>query len=355
MLFKSLRNEQIRQMIDAEQVFNGYRSARSELDARFPGSMSWKTIAGGTYLYRKVHGASRSLGPKSPETEKTYESFRNGRARQRDLVRGLATRLDEMAPVNRALGIGRVPLVGARVLRQLDGSGLLGRAIHVVGTNALYAYERMAGVRIDSGLVATGDVDLLLDARRSLKIAAPAVSSEGLLGLLRKADTSFSLIGRRSFRAVNRDGFMVDLIKPAPGNRFAEASHSRLGDDDDLHAVEIEGLAWLVNSPKQRVVVIDDRGYPLDMAVPDPRAFALHKVWLAARADREPAKRQRDGAQAKLVAGMVAERLPNLRFDADDLSALPAALRRAAANLNSGPESRSEQPDRDDGGLEPGW
>lgn len=349
MLFSDLRNDQIRQVIDAEQVFSGYRSARGELDARFAGSMSWKTIAGGSYLYRKVHGASRSLGPKSPETEGIYENFRDGRARQRDLVRGLAARLDEMAPVNRALGIGRVPLIGARVLRQLDGSGLLGRALHVVGTNALYAYERMAGVRIDSGLVATGDVDLLLDARRALKIAAPGLSSEGLLGLLRKADTSFSLMGRRSFRAVNRDGFMVDLIKPALKDRLVGADRSGFGGDNDLHAVEIEGLAWLVNSPKQRVIVIDDRGYPLAMAVPDPRAFALHKAWLAARRDREPNKRQRDAAQAKLVAGMVKERLPNLRFDADDLSALPAALRRAAATLHA------EQGDRDDGRLEPGW
>ncbi|GJE71080.1 GSU2403 family nucleotidyltransferase fold protein [Methylorubrum podarium] len=349
MLFSDLRNEQIRQTIDAEQVFSGYRSARGELDTRFAGSMSWKSIAGGTYLYRKVHGASRSLGPKSPETEQIYESFQSGRTRQRDLVRGLATRLDEMAPVNRALGIGRVPLVSARVLRQLDGSGLLGRAIHVVGTNALYAYERMAGIRIDSGLVATGDVDLLLDARRTLKIAAPGLSSEGLLGLLRKADTSFSLMGRRSFRAVNRDGFMVDLIKPSPRDRLTDADRASLGGDDDLHAVEIEGLAWLVNSPKQRVVVIDDRGYPLIMAVPDPRAFALHKAWLAGREDRELGKRQRDAAQAKLVAGMVAERLPHLRFDADDLSALPVALRRAAANL------RSEPDDGEDGRLEPGW
>ncbi|CAO4144599.1 Nucleotidyltransferase [Methylorubrum thiocyanatum] len=352
MFFSDLRNDQIRQMIDVEQVFSGYRVARGQLDARFAGSMSWKTVAGRTYLYRKLRGANRSLGPESPETERIYESFQSGRTRQRDLVRGLADRLDEMSPVNRALGIGRIPMVGARLLRQLDGSGLLGRAIHVVGTHALYAYERIAGVRIDSGLVATGDVDLLLDARRKLKIAAPGLSNEGLLGLLRKADNSFTLMGRRSFRAVNRDGFMVDLIKPLSRNPFADIGHSCLGGDDDLHAVEIDGLSWLVNSPKDRVVVIDDRGYPLEMSVPDPRAFALHKAWLATREDREPAKRQRDEAQAKLVAGMVAVRLPNRRFDADDLSALPVRIRRAAASLL--PEmTNTEKVDSD--ALDPKW
>lgn len=352
MPYNELRNDQVRQIIDVQQVFEAYRAARSELDARFAGSMSWKTISGGTYLYRKVDGSNRSLGAKSPETEQAYQSFQEGRARQRDRVQNLARRLDELAPVNRALGIGRMPSVSARVVRLLDGSGLLGRAINIVGTNALYAYERMAGVQVDSGLMATGDVDLLLDSRSRLKLAAPEISSEGLLGLLRKADSSFSPMGRKSYRAVNKDGFMVDLIKPAPKDRFSTAGRTSIGGDEDLHAVEIEGLAWLVNSPKQRAIVIDDRGYPLEMSVPDPRAFALHKAWLASREDREPAKRQRDEGQAKLVAQIVTDRLPNLRFDADDLSALPSAIRRAAESIL--PDA-IETEDEEEVRYEPKW
>lgn len=352
MSYNELRNDQIRQSVDIQQVFEAYHSARTELEARFAGSMSWKTISGGTYLYRKVGGSNRSLGPKSPETEQAYESFHEGRQRQRDRVQSLVKRIDELAPVNRALGIGRIPSVSARVLRHLDNAGLLGRAINIVGTNALYAYERMAGVQIDSGLVATGDVDLLLDSRTRLKLTAPDMSSEGLLGLLRKADSSFSPMGRRSYRAVNKDGFMVDLIRPAPKDRFSTSGVSSFGGDEDLHAVEIEGLAWLVNSPKHRVVVIDDRGYPLEMSVPDPRAFAIHKAWLATRDDREPAKRQRDGGQAKLIAGMVADRLPNLRFDASDLSAMPMAMRLAAQNLLPKADELDEE---EEVRLEPRW
>lgn len=352
MSYNELRNDQIRQMVDVQQVFEAYQSGRSELDARFPGSMTWKTISGGTYLYRKVGGSNRSLGPKSPETEQAYASFHEGRQRQRERVQALVKRIDELAPVNRALGIGRMPSVSARVLRHLDNAGLLGRAINIVGTNALYAFERIAGVQIDSGLVATGDVDLLLDSRTRLKLTAPEMSSDGLLGLLRKADSSFEPMGRRSYRAVNKDGFMVDLIRPVPKDRLTTSGVSSFGGDDDLHAVEIEGLSWLVNSPKHRAVVIDDRGYPLEMSVPDPRAFAIHKAWLATREDREPAKRQRDGGQAKLVARMVADRLPNLRFDADDLSALPMPMRLAARNLLS---HADDGEDEDEFRLEPRW
>lgn len=60
---------------------------------------------------------------------------------------------------------------------------------------------------------------------------------------------------RGSFRAANDAGFMVDLIKPMPKDRLRDRSQAR--DDEDLQAVAIEGLTWLVNSPKHRVTVID--------------------------------------------------------------------------------------------------
>ena len=142
----------------------------------------------------------------------------------------------------------------------------------------------------------------------------------GLLGLLLNVDPSFSLVGRRSFRSVNDKGFMVDLIKPTPKNALSTTERATLDGEDDRHAVEIEGLEWLVDSSRQRVV-IDGRGCPLEMSVPDPRSFVIHKAWLSSREDREPIKRKRDGEQARLVAELVKERLPHLRFDAHDLTA----------------------------------
>lgn len=55
-----------------------------------------------------------------------------------------------------------------------------------------------------------------MDARRSLKILADGELKEGtLIDLLRKVDKSFERI-RSTFRAINRDGYLVDLIKPLP-------------------------------------------------------------------------------------------------------------------------------------------
>jgi hypothetical protein len=68
------------------------------------------------------------------------------------------------------------------------------------------------------------------------------------------------------------------------------------------------------------------------LRVPDPRAFALHKAWLASRPDREPLKKPRDLAQAKAVAAMVVQHMPQLPFDQaltslhGDLRAMRSAL-----------------------------
>ncbi|WP_269153980.1 nucleotidyltransferase domain-containing protein [Methylobacterium currus] len=211
--------------------------------------------------------------------------------------------------------------------------------MRVVCTHALFAYERLAGIRIASGHLATGDIDLLFDARARLSLVAESqpgvdLGREGLIGLLRSVDTSFEPTGTGTFRAVNRDGFMVDLIQPLPKNRMARTPRSRIGTSpEDLSAVEIEGLTWLVNCPKVSAVTIDTRGYPVGLVVPDPRAFALHKAWLAARDDRDPLKRGRDAGQARLVAGLVVARLPHLSFDDPALAAIPRALRDRAVQI----------------------
>ena len=150
-------------------------------------------------------------------------------------------------------------------------------------------------------LLATGDIDLLYDVWRHLRLAAELPPS-GLLHLLRRVDKSFEA-SRGLFRATNRDGFMVDLVDPLPRNRSVQGGPVSIGNYEDPQAVKIEGLIWLVNSPKQGVVIIDERGFPVEMSVPDPRSFALHKAWLCARDDRDPIQRGRDmGRRASCTA-----------------------------------------------------
>ncbi|MHC1551876.1 GSU2403 family nucleotidyltransferase fold protein [Phyllobacterium sp. K27] len=349
--FNELSSEQLRQHVDTAQAYDVYQASAKEYEQRFSGSMSWKKSTNGkSYLYKKTKGIWKSLGPKSLETELIYKQFHSGRDDLKDRISRLAQRLDQLAPVNRAMSLGRVPLLTARIIRELDKLGLIGTAIDVVGTNALFSYERMAAVHISSGLLSTQDVDLLLDSRFSLRLIAKDFSNKGLIGLLQKIDHSFRPLAKSGYRAANRDGFLVDLIRPMPKNNFSSSENARFSmDTEDLQAIEIEGLAWLVNSPKASVTVMDERGYPLSFTCPDPRAFALHKLWLSRRADRDTAKRLRDEQQARVVAELINKYLAHLSFQSGDLQALPFALRQLAPEFNT-PTAKNEAPR-----LTPNW
>jgi hypothetical protein len=181
--------------------------------------------------------------------------------------------------------------------------------------------------------MASGDIDLLYDARRHLSLALQDVHARGLIGLLRTVDTSFAPVRSGGFRAANRDGYLVDLIRPEAKDAIRDRSRQALTDlPEDLQGVAIMGLGWLVNSPKMDVIAIDERGYPVRMAVIDPRAFALHKAWVSAREDREPVKARRDFEQAR-AAAIIATRYLRRPFDGPDLSALPNSLRELAPTI----------------------
>ena len=330
---KELSAEERRQLIDTRQVHEGWEARRALLEGRFAGGMRWSSRNGREYLLRKRSRSERSLGPRSPETEAIHAQFMAGRERAQADAAALQARLERMAPLNVALGLGRVPRLTARLIRRLRDAGLLGRHIHVVGTNALFAYESRAGVRVASGLLATGDADLLLDARRRLRLALEDARREGVLGLIRKVDASFEPRAPGDFRAINRDGYMVDLIRPQTRRVLEPGDPDRVGSaGEDLRGAPIQGLDWLVNAPKFSALALDEAGFPVVIDTVDPRAFALHKAWLAALPDRDPVKRPRDRAQA-LAATAIATRYLGLSFDDPALSALPRALRDVAPSL----------------------
>src|SRR5262245_60063439 len=172
--FAELSNEQRRQLIDAKQAFNAWRDADREFRHSYRGSMRWKKVSGIEYLYRTYGAVKKSLGARSPDTERIKDDYMEQRGRLRQRATRLKSRLEEMDQINRAHMLGRVPDTAARVLRKLDEEGLLGKQLFVVGTHSLFAYESRSGVLFESGLTATTDVDLLWDVRRKLSLAVAA-------------------------------------------------------------------------------------------------------------------------------------------------------------------------------------
>jgi hypothetical protein len=320
MNFPELELDQRRQLIDVQQRFEAWRIADRTFRASNKGSMTWKRIKGKEYLYRIVNRYTQKyIGPRSPETELLKNDYVASRASNRARVAKMRKGIEKSAPINRAMGLGRVPRAAAQILRALDRAGLLGGGLFIVGTHALYAYEAKSGIIFEPELLATHDPDLLADVRSRLVLAIDDKEREGILPILKSVDESFAVQGDL-FRAVNADGYFVDVIRQIRRDEVSSEEYDLGG----IVPAGIDGLKWLVSSPRFEATAIAEDGMPVWMNCIDPRAFALHKYWVSKQASREAIKKRRDALQAAAVA-LVAERL-GLKFNQRELSALPLKL-----------------------------
>jgi hypothetical protein len=321
---KSLSNQQRLHQVNTAQLFENYRVALSHA-ASYTYGMRWKKVRNNEYLFKDHdrRGNGKSLGPRSEETEALLASFSAGRTVAQERLKLIHEKVQEQARLNKALRLNRVPRVVARVLRELDRAGLHD-SFTVIGTQALYAYETAGGAHFLLELLASGDVDLLYDTRKKMTVVSDKLDGNGLLGLLKNADKTFECIQENGYRAANAGQFMVDLVIAPQGMNAAE---SITFSESDLVATEVPGLQWLLHTPKIDAIAIDEEGWPVPMRVPDPRAFALHKAWLSGLPSRETIKKPRDLDQARAVALLVREEMPQLSFE-ETLTSLHGDVRK---------------------------
>ena len=338
MSFRELSPNQTRVAVDARQTYEAYRDARRNA-LQYAGGMTWKSVNGTDYLVKVIGrtGGNKGLGARSPDTERIYSEFVNAKARAKEREAALKQSVGEFSGMSRQIGINRVPSLVTATLRKLDNYGLLGKNLMVIGTNALYAYESAAGVHFDAGLMATTDVDFLWDARAKLKLAIldDEVAEAGVLAILRKLDKSFEPVRHQPFRAVNKDGFYVDLVSqtPTPPWKSGEAERIAAG---DLTPSWLQNIKCLLASEKFRSVVIGQDGQPAPMVAPDPRAFAVYKHWLSTQPEREPEKRRRDQLQATATIELVHDRFQHLALDENAERMFPKAIRQLTKSSGFG-------------------
>jgi hypothetical protein len=332
--FREFQDNQQRTLNRAVEAYLAYLEA-VQAGRPLKGGMHWKKIKGREYLYkyRDRSGHGSSLGPRSPHTERLWAEF--GRQR-REIAARLSSRRQHMAEAARfcrAALIHRVPEPVTRILRYLSSSDLTAAPLMVIDAHALHAFEFAAGVFID----APRDLRLIEGAASGLTLAAAAeVAPEAFLGLLRQADRSYENLPGEDLAAVNKLGFQVRLSRPPrphSGHRMMVRNAPGLTVPD-----ESGDLAALLAAPKFSQVVIGRRGDPVTMTVPDPRALALHMLWLSQRQDRELADKARDRVQAAALAELVLRYLPQYHFFSAELQLFPAEVARLAENLVEGYE-----------------
>jgi hypothetical protein len=91
----------------------------------------------------------------------------------------LRHRITKQAILNVACGINRVPMATASTLRRLHGEGRLG-STYVSGSAAMWAYESVAGVNIDQGLVPADEIELSEVEQCHPVLHTVAVATDGL-------------------------------------------------------------------------------------------------------------------------------------------------------------------------------
>ena len=278
---------------------------------RYECDLYCKTVTNGTqYLIRtNLANGQKSLRARSAQTETIYTSFSDRKRDAEDRIKKLSHALAVQQRMNRALRVGRAPAIVIDLLNAMDKAAV-SEHFTVVGTHALYAYEAAAGVRIESGALATQDVDFLVDTRKRLRLATQLRKlDQSILSILRKVDSSFRIKGAQSYSAVNDSGFAVDILRCEVEED--DPHPMKLNDaEDEFWVVPARHANKLINAPLFSAVVVSAAGHMARMNTIHPSVFMDFKRWLAVQASREPIKRSRDLLQATVVEQLLQQYLP---------------------------------------------
>lgn len=306
--------EQSRLLVNLRLRYEAWIEAERTL-AALPYDLRRKQVNGRSYLYRIFDrgGNGKSLGPMTAEREAEHAAYRTEKALLKGRIAALRAPLAESAALYRAL---RLPLLSSDagpILREADRRSLLGSHVLVVGTNAIGAYMAEANGRIDVP-DETEDFDLAW-------VAETAESNAQMVWQMLKAvDPTFTVNSERDFQVRNAKAYEVELL-------VAPSRAATLARNDHPRPVSLPEQEWLLlGRPVDQVIGCRD-GSPARIVAPDPRWFALHKLWMASQTKRNPLKRPKDRMQGMALLDAVAEAMPHYPLDARFIASLPPALR----------------------------
>ena len=199
------------------------------------------------------------------------------------------------------------------ILREADRRGLLGTRLLVVGTNVMSAYAVEAASFIREAPDETQDFDMAWSATE-----APT-EDQAIWPMLKAVDPTFTVNMERTFQARNARAYEIEIVV-APSRAETMA---RLDQPKPVPLPEQEWL--LLGRPVDRVVICRNSSAARVVA-PDPRWFALQKLWLAQKPSRDALKRPKDRKQGVALLNAIREAMPLYPLDAAFEHELPDEL-----------------------------
>lgn len=137
--------------------------------------------------------------------------------------------------------------------------------------------------------------------------------------MLKAVDPTFAVNSEREFQARNADSYEVELL--AAPSRMAT-----LGKREKPRPIPLPEQEWLLlGKPVDQVAICRD-ATAVRIVAPDPRWFALQKLWLSGQAKRDPFKRRKDRDQGLALLDAVAEAMPQYPLDSHFAASIPEEL-----------------------------
>jgi hypothetical protein len=315
MAVQPFSDEQARVIVNLEQAYQVWMETLRTLND-MPYNMRIKEVSGREYLYEVTDrlGTMKSKGPLDPGKQVEFDQYKAEKAELKDRLAQSRTILKEQGSLYRALRLPMLPTDAGKILRQADRLRFLGEQAIVVGTNALVAYALEANGFIRDAPDETMDFDMALTAIEADE------DRPTLWKVLKEVDMTYSVNAERPFQARNAKAYEIEILS-AP---------SRIGGQiarDKPRPVPLPEQEWLLNGRQiDRVVGVRD-GEAARLIVPDPRWFALQKLWMAEKPGRNPQKRPKDHKQGIALLNAVWQTMPHYILDVAFYDELPDALK----------------------------
>jgi hypothetical protein len=305
-------DEQARALVNLRQRYEVWRDAERAWRL-LPYDLRRKRVGGYEYLYeiRDRSGNGTSLGRWNPEAERRLQAYRAEKAALKERREGARAAADEGARLARALRVPMLASAAGPILREADCRGLLDGQLLVIGTNAVlaYAHEAVAALGLNDE---TEDFDLAW-------AGAEPEDGSPVWDMLKAVDPTFAVNTERMFQARNARAYEVELL-------IAPSRAAALGKLDKPRPIPLPEQEWLLlGQPVDQVVACRD-ATAARVVAPDPRWFALHKLWLSGQDKRNPFKRRKDREQGLGVLDAVAEAMPHYPLDDAFAAAIPPEL-----------------------------
>ena len=313
--FIPFSDEETRVLVNLEQQYEVWIESERAFLA-LPYNLRWKTVKDKDYLYELFDrtGNGKSLGPRSPKTEATLEEYLSDNVAVTNRRKESRDRLAETCRLYRALRLPMIPSEAAEILREADRRSLLGTHLLVVGTNAVPAYFVEAGGRITNAPAETNDFDMAWTGSDSEEQDNP------VWALLKSVDATYTVNTERTFQARNSKAYEVELL-------VAPSKVGTMGKRDQPTPVPLHEQEWLLRGKFVTRVIVARDGTPARTVVPDPRWFALQKLWMSRQAKRNPLKRPKDEKQGLALLSVIHDRMPQFKMDEEFQNELPDELR----------------------------